>query len=147
MDNKNVSACPRCGNATFETIIKQHDDEQMYSLRCIVCKLSGLETHNLDLVIDRWNRYVIFFQERHIDAEFDPVLKSVVDLAFEHRETWRDKPEDYWLARLMQEVGEAASSLVGDHDDPVEWELTQIAAICINWLEMRRERNNGQRST
>lgn len=50
---------------------------------------------------------------------------------------WRDRPDDYWLARLMQEVGELASSLVGDHDDPPEHELRQIAGICINWLEKR----------
>lgn len=62
---------------------------------------------------------------------------AVVDLKEKHCETWRDMPESYWLARLMQEVGELGSSLVGDHDDPVEWELMQIAAICLNWLEMR----------
>jgi len=57
-----------------------------------------------------------------------------------HKETWRDEPESYWLARLMQEVGEAGSSLVGDHNDPLDWELAQIAAICLNWLDMRAKR-------
>ena len=61
----------------------------------------------------------------------------VVDLAEQHKTTWRDKPESYWLARLMQEVGELGSSLVGDHDDSPDWELRQIAAICLNWLDMR----------
>jgi hypothetical protein len=65
------------------------------------------------------------------------ILDEVLELTKKHVETWRDKPEDYWLARLMQEVGELASSLVGDHDDPPEWELKQIAAICLNWLDMR----------
>lgn len=37
----------------------------------------------------------------------------------------------------MQEVGELAGSLVGDHEGPPEWELRQIVAICINWLDMR----------
>jgi len=55
----------------------------------------------------------------------------------QHAETWRDKPDEYWLARLMQEVGELASALVGDHDDTPEWELAQIAAICRNWLRKR----------
>lgn len=63
--------------------------------------------------------------------------EAVLDLKRKHSETWRDMPESYWLARLMEEVGELASSVVGDHKDPVEWELTQIAAICLNWLDMR----------
>lgn len=53
------------------------------------------------------------------------------------RSLWREKPESYWLARLMEEIGELAGTLVGDHDDPTDLELTQIAGICINWLEMR----------
>lgn len=65
------------------------------------------------------------------------IIEAVIALKEKHRETWRDMPESYWLARLMQEVGELGSSLVGDHDDPPEWELMQISAICLNWLEMR----------
>src|SRR3990172_4776547 len=65
------------------------------------------------------------------------IVQAVIDLKEKHCETWRDMPESYWLARLMQEVGELGSSLVGDHYDPVEWELMQISAICLNWLEMR----------
>ncbi len=75
--------------------------------------------------------------EKLAEACGDPALKTTFDLLEQHKGTWRDKPEDYWLARLMQEVGELASSLVGDHDDPVEWELSQIAAICMNWLRYR----------
>jgi hypothetical protein len=65
------------------------------------------------------------------------IIKAVIELKEQHSDKWRDAPESYWLARLMQEVGELGSSLVGDHDDPVEWELMQISAICLNWLEMR----------
>jgi len=65
------------------------------------------------------------------------VAKSVIELKEKHSKTWRDKPESYWLARLMQEVGELGSSLVGDHDEPVDWELMQISTICMNWIEMR----------
>lgn len=65
-------------------------------------------------------------------------IQLISDKAKEHCETWRDQPEGYWLARLMQEVGEAASSLIGDHEHPLEWELIQIASICVNWLEMRK---------
>ena len=66
------------------------------------------------------------------------IRDDVTGLAIQHSKTWRDKPESYWLARLMQEVGELGSSLVGDHDDPPEWELKQIAAICLNWIDMRQ---------
>ena len=66
---------------------------------------------------------------------------TVQETKEEHKTTWRDKPESYWFARLIQECGELGSALVGDHEDPVEWELTQIAAICLNWLEMREEIN------
>jgi len=53
---------------------------------------------------------------------------------------WRDRSSDYWLKKLMQEVGELASALAGDHEDPAEWELMQIRAICGNWLRMRQEK-------
>jgi len=74
------------------------------------------------------------------------IVKETINLKEQHKETWRDKPESYWLARLMQEVGELGSSLVGDHDDPAEWELMQIAAICLNWLEMRNPKTLPRRS-
>lgn len=64
-------------------------------------------------------------------------IRQVFRLKSDHRLTWREKAQSYWLARLMQEVGELASSLVGEHNDPPEWELSQIAAISMNWLEMR----------
>jgi hypothetical protein len=69
-----------------------------------------------------------------MSAKTNDLVLSLREL---HEATWRDKPESYWLARLMQEVGELGSSLVGDHDDPADWELAQIAAICLNWLDMR----------
>lgn len=62
---------------------------------------------------------------------------TVLELKNSHSNTWRDKPESYWFARLSQEVGELGSSLVGDHEDSPDWELNQIASICLNWLEMR----------
>ena len=68
------------------------------------------------------------------------VDKTVSDFRKKYDKHWRDKPESYWMARLMQEVGELASSLIGEHKDPPELELKQIASICINWLEMREEK-------
>lgn len=62
---------------------------------------------------------------------------AVISLADQRYRQWFGMPQTYWLARLMQEVGEAGSSLVGDHSDPLDWELMQIASTCINWLRMR----------
>lgn len=46
---------------------------------------------------------------------------------------WLDRDDAYWLARLMQEVGELASVVARDHDDTMAYELTQIASIAIAW--------------
>jgi hypothetical protein len=62
---------------------------------------------------------------------------SVICLAREHAKTWRNQDDSYWFARLVEEVGELGGSLVGNHEGPVEWELTQIAAICVNWSDKR----------
>lgn len=59
----------------------------------------------------------------------------VLTLARDHRTTWEHKPESYWLAALMGEVGELASSLMGEYEHPPETELRQISAICLNWLQ------------
>ena len=63
--------------------------------------------------------------------------ETAFQLQAEHVETWRDRDESYWLARFMEEVGELAGALVGNHIGPVEWELAQLAAIALNWLDMR----------
>lgn len=65
---------------------------------------------------------------------------SLEELAEKYKGWWADKPESYWFARLVQEVGELGSSLVGDHKDPPELELRQIYSIVTNWIR-RRERN------
>ena len=69
---------------------------------------------------------------------YPEVLDAVLALKEQHSITWRLRPEPYWCARLMQEVGELAAALVNDHEHSPDWELTQIASICLNWLEMRR---------
>ncbi len=70
-----------------------------------------------------------------------PLVKDLVEY---HAETWRDKPESYWFCRLVEEIGELGSTLVGHPhrhgDDTVDLELAEIASICINWLKMREER-------
>ena len=68
------------------------------------------------------------------------VETSVMQLKFEHRDTWQEKPDWFWAIGLFEEICELLFSLMGLHPGPVEWELTQISAIAMNWLEMRRRR-------
>ena len=56
-----------------------------------------------------------------------------------YKRNWREKPELWWLARLLQEVGELADTLSDETEDPTAHELRQIASICLNWLDMRGE--------
>lgn len=65
------------------------------------------------------------------------IVKMVYELKKKHETTWREKPESYWFARMVEEVGELAGALKGTHEHTPDWELSQIAAICLNWLEMR----------
>ena len=48
---------------------------------------------------------------------------------------WLDRSDYYWFARLVQEVGELGGSIAGDCEDPLEWELAQIASLALNWLD------------
>lgn len=66
--------------------------------------------------------------------------QKVIRFAYLHRDYARDRDDAYWLALLVEEVGELASSLAGRHEDAPEVELHQIASICINWLDMRDQR-------
>lgn len=72
------------------------------------------------------------------------VLNQVLALKEKRGTHWRDQDEHYWIARLMQEVGELSSSLVGDHLDSPDHELRQIASIALNWLEMRDQSGASQ---
>jgi hypothetical protein len=79
-----------------------------------------------------------------LEREYDELRRrarfDVLDLMIEHGETWRDEPESIWLDGLREEVDELASALNGIHDHTPEHELRQIAAICLNWLDMRAAR-------
>jgi len=66
-------------------------------------------------------------------------MKRTLELKQKYADYWRDKDETWWLARLLQEVGELADTLSGETDDPRALELRQIASICLNWLDMRGE--------
>ena len=71
----------------------------------------------------------------HEDCGLSLPERQVIALSRQHSKTWRDEDDPYWLSRLMEEVGELAGALVGNHEGPVTWELQQIATICINWLD------------
>ena len=64
-------------------------------------------------------------------------LQTITAMAAKHSHLWLDRADDYWLCRLMQEVGELASVIAGDHSDTVEHELAQIGSIAVNWLRLR----------
>ena len=86
-------------------------------------------------------------QSRAEKSEADlAAVKSagVWQLKCKYQTTWREKSEDYWFKRLIEEVGELGASLADDHDDPPEWELKQIAAICWNWLDYRAALAGGE---
>ena len=69
------------------------------------------------------------------------IMKRIRELVKEHSLTWRDKPETYWFARFIEQVGWLGNSLFGSHYLHTTNEaLAHIASICINWLEMRQER-------
>jgi hypothetical protein len=114
-------------NDEWKDLIRQSDREAAWALY-------GKKQQEIDRLAARVRELEAALAEGAILTRAEA---GVLELKSQHAHTWRDKPEDYWLARLMAEVGELAGALVGDHDDEPEWELTQIAAICINWLELR----------
>jgi len=65
-------------------------------------------------------------------------IGPVLDLMRQHDTTWHDKGESYWLAGLVEEIGEFASFMIGKHDDAITWEMMQIASIALNWLRLYR---------
>lgn len=70
------------------------------------------------------------------------IVEKVVLLKEKHGTTWRDKSEWYWAMGLLEEILELIGSLLRIHSGPTDWELMQISAICMNWLELRNERRN-----
>ena len=69
------------------------------------------------------------------------ILWHVTILRDTHLLTWREKSQSYWLLGLLEEVWELAWSLMGLHRHQPEQEITQIAAICMNWMEHRWQKN------
>ena len=69
------------------------------------------------------------------------IENEVVELKAHHSQTWRDKPQWFWAIALLEEVIELLMALIGFHRGPVKWELMQIAAIAMNWLEYLNDRH------
>lgn len=62
---------------------------------------------------------------------------ATIRLMNKYRRSWLDRSNWYWFYRLCQEVFELFGCLLGVHKDPPEWEMMQIAAICMNWKNHR----------
>ena len=69
------------------------------------------------------------------------VVEEVLKIADMHQHTWRDQSETFWALGLIQEIGELSGALIGRHHHTPDMELRQIAAICINWLDYRKDIN------
>jgi hypothetical protein len=59
------------------------------------------------------------------------------ELAEAYKTSWLDETDDYWMLRMLEEIGELAGTLTDRHDDPTELELMQISAMCLNWVRKR----------
>lgn len=70
-----------------------------------------------------------------IVLSLDDVKTGAVFAGYSQDNTSRAAHKRCWLGMV-----DVLQSLVGLHKHPPELELTQIAAICLNWLEMRQEK-------
>jgi len=72
-------------------------------------------------------------------------LSKVERKVIKHRRLFifhkRDEPDDYWYRMLMEEVAELTLALEGKHEHTPDLELTEIAGICINWIEKINDEN------
>ncbi len=79
----------------------------------------------------------------------DNFLSIIRDIRAERKRQdnkWGAKlhPNDKWLSILVEEVGEAATAQLNNDDVNLREELTQVAAVCVKWLEMLMEQKNEQ---
>ena len=133
---RNVKRCRKC-HGSIERITPPTYKELWKTLNKInALALSHDSEHNNFLKAIEISGNVLM-QGSEKEAVLSKQIQAVLQLKEKHKDTWRDKPDDYWLARLMEETGELASSLVGHHEHDPDWELSQISAICMNWLEKR----------
>ena len=69
----------------------------------------------------------------------DDTLKQFISLANQHRGQWLDKPSEYWLARLQEEVLELGLALRNQHEHTPEQELMEIGTMALNLLHKRKQ--------
>lgn len=142
MDNNELSTILRewFDNHGLIESIGQRDEYY----RCHACKkgawLRNEIKHTDDCLLVRTEKalhplQVVETRQRELSAP----TKRVLDRMARYQQYWRGKDQAYWLARLMQEVGECASAFAGDHSDPIDHELEQIASIALNWLGLLDE--------
>ncbi|MCW3991211.1 MAG: hypothetical protein NWE79_00750 [Candidatus Bathyarchaeota archaeon] len=81
-----------------------------------------------------------FILEMIASGGSDPITEISI-VAHHYRNKWRDWPEDRWLARFLQEVGELADTFTDETEDSRDLELIQLGSIIVNWLQMRRDRD------
>ena len=62
------------------------------------------------------------------------IIQQVRQIALHHAACWTDKSDTDWYLGLLGEVHELWDALRGIHEHPTEYELLQIASICVNWL-------------
>ena len=69
-------------------------------------------------------------------------MRAILDQIAKERERqdikWGQQNHEngYWLAILMEEVGEVAKAIVeGSGPSTVRTELIHVAAVCVSWLE------------
>lgn len=71
--------------------------------------------------------------------QMDDTTAAVLALMEQHKDTWKGAKDHWWWYCLWEEICELELALDGDGDDPPEWELMQIASICLNWLRNKKE--------
>ncbi len=74
-------------------------------------------------------------------------VEATLALKEDHADRWRDRSSAYWFWRLLSEFVELFLALLGLHKDKPEWEMMQIATICLNWLEYREESSESSLTT
>lgn len=80
------------------------------------------------------------FVQRVMDHDDRDVLTPIADVVMKN--AWEHRLCRPSLRMLVEEVGELAAALAGDHEHPPEWELRQIAGIALHWLINIKEPNN-----
>jgi len=120
----------RRSQVIIETLIVHADAGDSDLLRLINPDHPEYEDWTLE-----WHRLYKFKLSRR--CALSDEAHNVLMLARHHSNAWRGRRQLKWVLGLCEEVIELLLSLCGLHKGPPDWELQQIAAIAMNWLEMR----------